>query len=142
MKLREEVPRYHIEEHGNLYVDPEALMIMCPECGSVDLTKRENSGIFECKDCGCAFETWIGTELNNKGKAVHYIITVFVIIFCALFFITLFGGLIWYEIKKRQVGEDTAADIYQTKAVLVSALGPIMSIILAAACAHIDNDCL
>lgn len=142
MKLRENVPRYNIEIHGNLYVDPEALIVMCPECASIDLSKREGTSIFKCNDCGCTFEPWIGSQLTKTGKAVHYILSVLVLIFCALFFITLFGGLIWYEIKKRQLGEDVAKDIYQTKATLISALGPIISLALAAVCAHIDNDYL
>lgn len=142
MKLRENVPRYNIETHGNLYVDPEALIVMCPECASIDLSKREGTSIFKCNDCGCTFEPWIGSQLTKTGKAMHYILSILVLIFCALFFITLFGGLIWYEIKKQQLGEDVAKDIYQAKACLISVFGACISLVLAAVCAHIDKECL
>ncbi|MBO7448951.1 MAG: hypothetical protein J6U54_01165 [Clostridiales bacterium] len=140
MKLRENVPRYNIEKHGNLYVNPEAITVICPECGNIELHKSENSDIFECPECGCTFETWIGRELTKTGKVVHIILLALTIIFCVMVLATLIGGLAWYGIKKEQLGEDAAADAYQTKVVLFCVIAPLTSIILAAVCSGIDNE--
>ena len=57
MKLRKDCTRYSVDKHGKDYVDPEAMVLLCPECQSLNVRKHEVGeeflGNYICQDCGC-----------------------------------------------------------------------------------------
>ena len=102
MKLREPVQRYEVGKHGSEYIDYSGPAMVCPECQGTNVCEIEvgdgetnRNGDYLCKDCGCEFDTWIGTELTDFGKFMDKFTKATVVIFVVLAFVCLVAGAVY-----------------------------------------------
>ena len=99
MKLYENVVDYKISKHGNAYIDPNAIAVVCPECCSVNLTRTdETSTSFRCNDCGCEFRPHAYKRMTKFGKFISKLLLILTIIFTIGAVAAFIGGIIYISI--------------------------------------------
>lgn len=142
MKLRKDCTRYSVGKHGKDYVDPEAMVLLCPECQSLNVRKHEVgeecSGVYLCLDCGCEFDQWKGSERTELGEAVSKFLTIQMVLCCVAGVASLIGGLIYAGYLNHAYPEGVP-DSLELKAVLIGILGPIVGVLGAAIFANISE---
>lgn len=95
MKLREPIQRYSVGKHGSEYLIYPSLAMLCPECQSMNIREVNSSGDYLCTDCGCEFDTWIGSELTSFGKFMDKFTKVMVVISVVLAGVCLIAGSVY-----------------------------------------------
>lgn len=145
MKLREKVLRYSVGKHGKDYVDPTVLVpVLCPDCQSLNIHKHEEGeecfGVYVCRDCGCEFDQWIGSERTKAGKVINKLLTVLCVMFVIGVVCSLFAGLIYSEYLDRVVYPDgSCPDALKLRTIGISVLGPIIGMVMAAITANLSE---
>ena len=99
MKLREECTKYSVGKHGKDYIDPEAVVPLCPECQSLNVRIHKAgevcSGNYICKDCTCEFDQWKGSERTELGEVIGKILIVLMVLSIVVAIVSLIGGIIY-----------------------------------------------
>ena len=144
MKLREEVMEYHVRYHGTEYEDPDCPNPgICPECQSSDVreaTDADDTGAdWVCNACGCKFDSHIASKRTKLGIALSKVIMGVIVILIIAIVVCLFAGMIWFEYKKRELGEESIPDSVRLKAMAISVGGPIVCVLLIMLMSGIEN---
>ena len=143
MKLREECTRYSVGKHGKDYVDPEALVPLCPDCQSLNVRKyevgEECSGDYLCQDCGCEFDQWKGSERTELGDVVYKILTVLTVLSIVVAIVSLIGGVIYALYLDSIYPDGNCPKELELKNALVTIGGMVTGGLLAVVFASVDD---
>lgn len=138
MKLREPVQRYEVGKHGSEYIDYSGPAMICPECQGTNVCEIEigdketnRNGDYLCKDCGCEFDTWIGSELTPFGKFMDKLTEVMAGIFFITAGVCLFAGLFYLLYTDHVYGNGNVPDDIMRIGFLITLGGPALFLILA-----------
>ena len=142
MKLREDVQKNRVWNHGSMYVDHNEFVPICPECCSDKVEKvpegQETAAIYTCTDCGCEFDAWKGSERTKLGKAVHGIIVVLMVLLLIMAVGFCIFGAVWAKKKKTELGGDVDGTIILKSFVLSLGI-PLLCMIAVAILSKIDD---
>ena len=114
MKLREDVQKNRVWNHGSMYVDHNEFVPICPECCSDKITKvpeGQTGAIYTCTDCGCEFDAWKESVQTKLGKTVHRIIVVLMVILVIMGVGFCIFGAVWIKKKKTELGSNVDGTI-------------------------------
>jgi hypothetical protein len=136
MKLREPIQRYEVGKHGSEYLVYPSLAMLCPECQSTNVREVKTddgscSGDYICADCGCEFDTWLGSELTDFGKFMDKLAKAMAIIFFVSAGVCLIAGLFYVLYLDHTYGNGNVPDDLINIGLSVTVGGPLLFVILA-----------
>lgn len=138
MKFREPAQRYSVGKHGSEHIDYSGPAMICPECQGTNVREvavedGSRSGDYLCDDCGCEFDTWIGTELTRFGKVIEKITWVMAVIFFIAAGVCLFSGLFYLLYTDHIYGNGNVPDDLMRIGFAITIGGSILCVILSSA---------
>lgn len=144
MKLREPVQRYEVGKHGSEYIDYSGPAMICPECQGTNVREigdeeTGHNGDYLCKDCGCEFDTWIGSELTDFGKFMEKLTGVMIVIFGISAGICLFAGLFYLLYIDHVYGNGNVPEDLMRIGFLITLGGPLLLLIFAVVANEINE---
>lgn len=144
MKLRESIQRYEVGKHGTEYLVYPSLAMLCPECQSTNVREVKTddgncSGDYLCTDCGCEFDTWIGSDLTKAGRIVSKMLTALCIIFFVSAGVCLIAGLIYVLYLNKVYGNGNVPDDLINIVMIITIGGPLLFVFLAAVVCAINE---
>ena len=136
MKLRESVQRYEVCKHGSEYIDYSGPAMVCPECQGTNVREVKTddgscSGDYICTDCGCEFDTWIGSELTDFGKFMDKFTKAMVVIFVVLAAVCLVSGSVYLFHLEKVYGYGNTPDNLDNIGFIIMIGGLVLFLFLA-----------